>query len=375
MTPRALVPPGPMLLAARNRTLAEYAPVFLKWLSFVRQRSENTVRSYGEDLKTFLGFCEQAGLSKPDDVSFRHLEFFLGWLQKERGLKATSANRHIHALRTFWRWMIREEITHRNPAAEVFLLATHKKLPNYLNIAEQEKTLATLATRTDLVGRRDYALVAAGLLTGLRCSELARLELAHLDLAAGVVRVVDGKGRKDRELPVIPRLEMILRSYLEEVRAPLVGRQMGGIHSSRRDGRPSSLVYRAADGTMRYHSLRGQSAEEAEKTRAAVVPPAPATPYVFVNSSARQGHRVKRAGQPLGSRSVLWIVRKSVGLIVGRKVYTHMLRHSFASRLRENGADLQDIQEALGHSVITTTTMYAHISTRRRREKLAEYLK
>jgi integrase/recombinase XerD len=72
---------------------------------------------------------------------------------------------------------------------------------------------------------------------------------------------------------------------------------------------------------------------------------------------------------------VLWIVRKSVMPIVGRAVFTHMLRHSFASRLRENGADLQDIQEALGHSAITTTTMYAHISTRRRREKLAEYLK
>jgi integrase/recombinase XerD len=106
-----------------------------------------------------------------------------------------------------------------------------------------------------------------------------------------------------------------------------------------------------------------------------VVPPAPASPYVFVNASRRQGHRLTRAGQPLVSRLVLRIVREVVGPVVGRPVYTHMLRHSFASRLRENGADLQDIQEALGHSVITTTAMYAHISTRRRREKLAEYLK
>jgi site-specific recombinase XerD len=246
------ITPGVLPLAPRNRTLAEYAPVFLKWLSFVRQRRENTVRSYGEDLKTFLGFCEQAGLSQPDDVSFRHLEFFLGWLQKERGLKASSANRHVHALRTFWRWMVREGIATTNPAAEVFVLPTQKKLPNYLSVIEQEKTLATLATRTDLVGRRNYAIVATGLLTGLRCSELANLELAHLDLDAGVVRVVNGKGMKDRELPVIPRLEAILRGYLEEVRTPLVGRPMGGIHSSRRDGRPSSLIYRAADGAMRY---------------------------------------------------------------------------------------------------------------------------
>ena len=373
MSPGTLVPPGPMLLAVRGRTLAEYAPVFLKWLSFVRQRRENTVRGYGEDLKTFFLFAEQAGLSKPDDVNFRQLEFFLGWLQKERGLKAASANRHIHALRTFWFWMVREEITAKNPAAQVFLLRTQKQLPNYLNIVEQEQVLATLATRADLVGRRDYALVATGLLTGLRCSELSNLELAHLDLTAGVVRVVNGKGMKDRELPVIPRLEAILRAYLEQVRAPLVGRPMGSFHWAR-DGRPSGLTYHV-NGARRYQNLSGQSADEVAKTRAALAPTPAASPYVFVNASPAQSHRATRAGQPLGSRSVLWIVRKSVGPIVGRKVYTHMLRHSFASRLRENGADLQDIQEALGHSVITTTTMYAHISTRRRREKLAEYLK
>jgi site-specific recombinase XerD len=110
-----------------------------------------------------------------------------------------------------------------------------------------------------------------------------------------------------------------------------------------------------------------------EQLRAAMrLPP---SPYVFVSADPTQSQRARRVGQPLGGRSVLWIVRKSVGPIVGRPVYTHMLRHSFASRLRENGADLQDIQEALGHSAITTTTMYAHISTRRRREKLAEYLK
>ena len=78
MTRGALALPSAPLLAQRDRTLAEYAPIFLKSLAFVRKRSENTVRSYGEDLKTFVGFCEQAGLSKPDDVSFRHIEFYNG---------------------------------------------------------------------------------------------------------------------------------------------------------------------------------------------------------------------------------------------------------------------------------------------------------
>jgi site-specific recombinase XerD len=379
MTPGTLVPPAPLLLAVRNRTLAEYAPVFLKWLGFVRKRQASTVRSYGEDLKTFLRFCEEAGLSKPDDVSFRHLEFYIGWLQQERGLQPASANRQIHALRTFWKWMLREALTTRNPAADVFLLKAPRKLPNYLSIAEQEKVLATLATRTDLVGRRDHALVATALLTGLRCSELSNLELAHLNLDGGVLRVVEGKGQKDRELPVIPRLEAILRRYLAEVREPLVKRPVGRIIEGMartmagRDRRYTRTVGLRRNGQYRSLGPAVPSPEEVERLRAALIPPT--SPYVFVIASPTNSHRASRAGKSLVSRGVLRIVREVVGPIVGRPVYTHMLRHSFASRLRENGADLQDIQEALGHSIITTTTMYAHISTRRRREKLAEYLK
>jgi site-specific recombinase XerD len=261
----------------------------------------------------------------------------------------------------------------------VFLLRTQKKLPNYLNIAEQEQVLATLATRMDAAGRRDYALVATGLLTGLRCSELANLELVHLDLSAGVVRVVNGKGMKDRELPVVPRLEAILRGYLAEVRDPLVKRPVGRIREGMartmagRDRRYTRTVAVRRNGQYRSLGRAVPSPEEVERLRAALIPPA--SPYVFVMAHPTNSRGATRAGKSLVSRSVLRIVREVVGPIVGRPVYTHMLRHSFASRLRENGADLQDIQEALGHSVITTTTMYAHISTRRRREKLAEYLK
>jgi integrase/recombinase XerC len=85
---------------------------------------------------------------------------------------------------------------------------------------------------------------------------------------------------------------------------------------------------------------------------------------------------IKHAGQPVGPKTILYSVRRLVRDILHRPgAHPHMLRHSFASRLRENGADLQDIQEALGHASIATTTMYSHLTTRRRREKLAEYLK
>jgi integrase len=205
----------------------------------------------------------------------------------------------------------------------------------------------------DAVGRRDYALVATGLLTGLRCSELANLELVHLDLSAGVVRVVNGKGMKDRELPVVPRLEAILRGYLAEVRDPLVKRPVGRIREGMartragRDRRYTRTVAVRRNGQYRSLGRAVPSPEEVERLRAASIPPA--SPYVFVMAHPTNSRGATRAGKSLVSRSVLRIVREVVGPIVGRPVYTHMLRHSFASRLRENGADLQDIQEALGH--------------------------
>jgi integrase len=216
----------------------------------------------------------------------------------------------------------------------VFLLKVPRKLPNYLSIPEQEQALRALATRTDLMGRRDYALVATALLTGLRCSELANLELSHVDLDAGVLRVVEGKGQKDRELPVIPRLEAILRGYLAEVRPPLVNRPVGQIiegeavvlNGRTRHRRRTVAVRRG--GNYRSLGRTVPSPEEVERMRAAMI--LPPSPYVFVSADPHQCQRTRHVGQPLGSRSVLWIVRKSVGGILGRAVFTHMLRHSFA---------------------------------------------
>ncbi len=375
MSAGLLRPPGGAFLATRvDRTLAEYAPGFLKWLGFVRQRRENTVRSYGQDLETFLGFCASAGLVRPDDVTFRHLEFYLGWLQTERGLKASSANRHLHALRTFWRWLVREEITGRNPAAQVFLLPTHKKLPGYLSIPEQETLLAALAKDETPLGVRDYALVATGLLTGLRCAELSNLQLGHLDLEAGTLRVVEGKGLKDRELPIIPRLEGILRAYLEGARPPLLALPVGYIAAPNPKSRERSwaVVHTLPTGQHRRVG-RAPSRAEAERLRAVLGAGAPVNPYVFVRAKAQW--LPKHGAEPVGPKTIFYTIRRLCEAVLNRKVHPHMLRHSFASRLRQNGADLQDIQEALGHAVITTTTMYAHLTTRRQREQLAEYLK
>ena len=117
---------------------------------------------------------------------------------------------------------------------------------------------------------------------------------------------------------------------------------------------------------------RAKSREEAERLRTAPSSHA-VNPYVFVRTKAQW--LPKHGGLAVGPKTILYTIRRLCEAALHRKIHPHMLRHSFASRLRENGVDLQDIQEALRHAVIATSTMYAHLTTRRQREKLAKYLK
>ncbi len=310
------VPPG----EADRDTLRALVPPFLTWLRFVRERSENTVDAYGHDLAAFLAFCDRGRLVRPDDVRPRHVDVFLAWLRQERGLKASSVNRHVHAVRSFYRWLVREDLATRNPAEGAVMLKAPRRLPKYLTVHEQERALAVLAKASSLVARRDYAMIATAILTGLRAHELATLPLAAVNLDAGVLRIV-GKGDRERECVIIPRLAGILRGYLRDVRPVLMAR------------RPAS--------------------------------------YMFL--AARVGHGWK-SERVIAPRVLYAAIRRRLEPILGRPVHPHVLRHSFASRLREHGAGLELIQEALGHASITTTVIYSHITDAKRKADVAKYL-
>jgi integrase/recombinase XerC len=141
----------------RPRTLAELVPPFLQWFELVRRRMPHTVAAYRFDLARFLEFCAQAKLSTPEQVTFQHCEFYLGWILTTHKVSPRTANRHLHALRSFWRWMIREGLATSNAPQETFMLPTEHRLPMYLSVVEQERVLATLARGTTLRARRDYA--------------------------------------------------------------------------------------------------------------------------------------------------------------------------------------------------------------------------
>jgi integrase/recombinase XerD len=248
---------------------------------------------------------------------------------RERGERqAATAARRLSCLRGFFRYLAREGTVARDPAALAFgPRYTRWRLPGYLTVPEQTRVLAQLAADPSLHGQRDRALIATLLLTGLRAAEACALRLPELNLESGVLRVIQGKGGKDREVPVPPSLGALLTAYLREVRPRLL----------------------AADRS----------------------------PYLFLHLPVDvnfSGRRPSWGGEPLSRQQLFRAVVTRVSPLVGRRVGPHTLRHSYASRLRAAGADLQLIQECLGHAAITTTTIYAHLATPARLAEVARLL-
>jgi site-specific recombinase XerD len=320
---RRLIRLPEMGLVLHGRTLTDLAEPFLGHLAFVRRRSPHTVKAYRSDIEDFLRFAARVPLVFPSEVRPQHIEFYLGCLVEE-GRSASTANRRLHALRSLWDWMEREEIVTKNPAAKCYLLPLEKRIRDYLRQHEQDRVLTTLSARTDLLGRRDHALVATALLTGLRCNELANLQLVHVDLEEGVLSVVRGKGNKDREVPLVPSLISILGRYLGETRRDLLG---GGTRIS---------------------------------------------PWFFVK--AGPWSFTEKAGEPMSSRGIWKLVQASITPIIGRPGHPHMLRHSFGAKFSARGGDIGILQTAMGHASPRTTMLYAHVATDRMRADMTRLL-
>lgn len=313
---------------ASTQGLEQLSRQFLAWLKI--RRSAKTVETYAVALELFCEFTADRGIEIAADVDHQAVEQFLAWLL-DRGVSPKTVNNRLAALRSFWRWMRRNGITLSNVPADCERLPMRKSLPRYLSIEDTEKFLAGLAARPGAVARRDEAIIATALLAGLRCSELVGLRLADVNLKDNILRVV-GKGDKEREFPIVPRLAKLLNAYLQETRQLLL--------------EPTPLT---------------------------------GSEWFFVSANpTREASGAKRAGRAVGAQlgrhAFNGQLRKISREVLGRHVHPHMLRHSFASRLRERGADLQLIGEALGHESIDTTQIYAHLATSHRRKLLQGFL-
>lgn len=289
------------------------------FLQHLRRRdvSRHTLTAYENDVATFLKHTSQIRQKRfdeltPADVDAFAIRAFLGELHKQR-ISASSAARKLSAIRTFVKFLRRDDLIEDDPSS---LVASPKKpetIPAHLTIAEMNKLLEMPDSSAPL-GRRDRAILELFYASGLRLSELVGLDMEDVNLPGRMVRVM-GKGRKQRLVPFNTSTADALRAWIKD-RSGAMGA------TGARDAKP----------------LRPERGAKAA---------------LFLNY---------RGGR-LSTRSVDRLVRRYVALC-GSKfgISPHALRHSFATHLLANGADLRAIQELLGHARLSTTQRYTHVN-------------
>jgi len=276
--------------------MQEHAQNFFSYLKNERGLSARTLTAYQRDVGELLKFLENEGIERPDQVTQHHIRALIA--QKHRkGLGGKSLQRLLSALRSFFRWMLREGIAQHNPAKAVRAPKSPRHLPATLD-ADTIGQLLDIPTDTPLAVR-DKAIMELFYSSGLRLSELAGLQWQQIDLPSGMVTVT-GKGNRTRMVPV------------------------GRI---------------AADALLEWRKVRGQYATLEE-------------PHVFVS---QRGNPI--APRTIQTRIRYWA--KHQGML--QNVYPHLLRHSFASHMLESSGDLRGVQELLGHADISTTQIYTHL--------------
>jgi integrase/recombinase XerD len=274
---------------------------FLTHITVERGLAQNTVRSYSRDLIRFVTYLDGKALT----LTGVDREVLNGYLRGlGTGLSSRTVSRHISTLKTFFRFLVEEGIIHVNPARLVESPKVSRKLPGTLSPGDVERLMAQ-PEPVGPRGQRDVAMLELLYATGLRVSELVTLKLSNINLESGYVRTM-GKGSKERIVPMGDKARKAISTYIEE-------------------GRPR-LDHRSR------------------------------TAYLFLNYL---GKHLTRQG--------FWKILKRYARQAGirHEVTPHTLRHSFASHLLEAGADLRSVQMMLGHSDISTTQIYTHVTRKR----------
>ncbi|WP_254388627.1 site-specific tyrosine recombinase XerD [Thermanaeromonas sp. C210] len=279
---------------------------FLYYLAVERGLAENTLASYHSDLEQYFNYLAEAKVTSLEDAGRGLIVAYLVRLQQQGRSPATIC-RHLAALRSFYQFLVREGVLASDPTATMESPRQARKLPRVLTVEEVELLLNQPRTKTP-AGLRDKAMLELLYASGLRVSELVSLNVDQVNLQEAYVRCV-GKGARERVVPIGPVACFYLKAYLEHGRGRLL------------KGRKETAL--------------------------------------FIN---QQGKRLSRQG--------CWKIIKAYARAAGlpRNITPHTLRHSFATHLLENGADLRSVQELLGHADISTTQIYTHLTQKKIRE-------
>lgn len=286
---------------------------YIHFIQVERQLSDNTLASYRRDLETYVSFLQEVEAM----TDFHKVErtIILRHLEQLRmqGKTSRTVARHISSIRSFHQFLLREKRAETDPTVHLEMPTIEQKLPNILSIEEIEALLMA-PNRSKPQGVRDVAMLELLYGSGMRISELIALDLSDIHLTMGFVRVF-GKGGKERIIPLGKSALSALNYYLNSARGQLQGKY-------------------------------------------------PKTDAFFIN---QRGKRLTRQG--------CWKLMKEHALKAGiqHELTPHTLRHSFATHLVENGADLRAVQEMLGHADISTTQIYTHISKTRLSEVYKQF--
>jgi integrase/recombinase XerD len=286
---------------------------FIHFLIVEKGLAKNTIVSYERDLKSYIHYLNSVeNIHLLNDVQRVHIVHFLGFL-KEQGKSSKTLARHIASLRAFHQFLLRDKVTDHDPSVHIETPKMERSLPKVLNLQEVE-TLLDSPKQNDHYGIRDKAMLEILYATGIRVSELIGLDLGDVHLTMGFVRCI-GKGDKERIIPIGKTAANALKHYLEQ-------------------GRP--------------FFVNKKQREEA----------------LFLN---HHGMRLTRQG--------FWKILKRLAAEAGiqKELTPHTLRHSFATHLLENGADLRAVQEMLGHADISTTQIYTHVTKTRLKDVYSKF--
>ena len=291
-----------------NRFIKEY----LDYLRIERGLAINTIAGYKKDLQLFSIWIEDTlQTQSPLNIQTNTIQDFL--YQRSKSVKSSTLNRTLASLRGFFAYLYFSELRAENPMDLIDSPKNNRSLPEILSLEEIDILVAQIDL-SEPQGERNRSMIELLYGCGLRVSELINLRLSDLFFEEGFIRI-EGKGSKQRLVPIAAVTQKYIRIYLHEVRTHQT------IHPE-------------------------------------------ATDIVFLN----------RRGKML-TRNMVFIIVKELAEKAGIKknVSPHTFRHSFATHLLENGADLSAIQQMLGHESITTTEIYTHLDTRHLEEALIKY--
>lgn len=283
----------------------QYMKLFLSYLEVEKNFSQHTIRAYCADITAFLLWL---GDKPVDEIKYQNIKEYLLFIYKFNYSKTTLA-RKISAIRTFYKYLFREKITDSNPVVGVNSPKRQRKLPDVLSELEISQILNTVDISTP-AGFRNRTILELLYATGMRISELCSLTFKNLNLDNDEIKVF-GKGQKERIVLISKRAKDFLLDYLKTAR---------------------QLVAKGFPVSCNPDS------------------------YVFINNT----------GYKLQPQTVRTFLKKIIDIIdLPKNVTPHKFRHSFATKMLDNGADLRIVQELLGHASITNTQIYTHVTTQK----------